>query len=124
MISPIDRFTSLPYVSQAVAISPTNTYDFPVVAGTNFVIRDVPSIHAHSVTIFVAPTGTAVTNVTIRKYAANRTITQDAIAIAGPVAAGATASVDNVGTIGETYDILLTAAGAGTVKVWTAARST
>jgi hypothetical protein len=124
MISPIDRFTSLPMVSQAVAVDPTTaTYNFAFAAGAGqTAIRNVPSIFAHSITIFVQPT-VAITNVTIRRYAANRQIQQDTVVIAA-VGAGVAASVDSVGTVGETYDILFSAAAPGTLKMWTVARQT
>jgi len=119
MNAPLNLFTSVPWAAEAVA------FDVTVPAGTTTVLTNIPSIHAHGITVFIEVTAGALVapGVTIRKYAANRQIIVNTNVI-GALAAPNTAAVDNTSALGQTYDILVTTAVATTVTVWTCARST
>lgn len=126
MIAPIDRQMNFPWSTEALAVTSTNTTDVTVPAGLSTVIANVSCIHAHSITVFVQVLAGALAapGVTIRKYAANRLFYVDTNVI-GALAAPNTAAADNTTAIGQTYDILVTAGGAGaTVRVWTCSRQT
>lgn len=128
MIGPIDRQMNIPWSSEELAVDPTTNDTLVTIApgAAATVISDVSCIHAHSITVFIQMVAGALVapGVTIRKYAANRTFYVDTNII-GVLAAPATAAADNTTAIGQTYDIIVHASGAGaTVRVWTCARST
>jgi hypothetical protein len=124
MIAPIDRQMNFPWSTEATAVNGSNEFNVTVPAGATTVISNVSSIHAHSVTVFVQVIAGALVapGVTIRKYAANRTITVDANVI-GVVAAPNSAAADSVLPVGQTYDIIVHTGAAATLRVWTCARS-
>jgi hypothetical protein len=119
MNAPLNLFTSVPWSAEAVA------FDVTVPAGTTTVLTNIPSIHAHGITVFIKVTAGALVapGVTIRKYAANRQIIINTSVI-GALVAPNSAAVDSTTAIGQTYDILVTTAAAATVTVWTCARTT
>jgi hypothetical protein len=118
MNAPLNLFTSVPWSAEAVAFRVT------VPAGTTTVLSNIPSIHAHSITVFVEMLGGALSapGVTIRKYAANRQIQVDTNVI-GALIAPNSAAADSVLPVGQTYDILVTTAANATLNIWTCARS-
>jgi hypothetical protein len=118
MISPLDRYTSVPLSVEAVAFNVT------VPAGTTTVLTNVASIHAHSITVFIEMVAGALIapGVTIRKYAANRQIQVDTNVV-GVLAAPNSAAVDNTSAVGQTYDLLVTTAAPATLNIWTCSRS-
>jgi hypothetical protein len=113
----------------------SSAVNFPLVGGGNtVVIQDVPSIHANSIDVFFNAS-VAVTSVSLVLWAASGKIslTQQ---IHGAAAAGVTnavrwgdgllavAGTPNQGqAIGQYYDVIVNTALAGTVTVWTAART-
>ena len=118
-----------PLVVESTAIN------FPLTGGGDtVVILDVPSIHANSIDVFFNST-VAVTSVSLRLWAASgkMSLTQQVHGAAvlgvthavrwgdGLLAAG---GVPNQGqAIGQYYDVLVNTVAAGTVTVWTAART-
>lgn len=126
MIAPIDRQMNFPWSTEALAVSSTNTVDIVIPPAVDLtVISNVSSIHAHSITVFISVLAGALAapGVTIRKYAANKTITVDTNII-GILAAPATAAADSTAAVGQTYDVIVHGGAAGaTVRVWTCARS-
>ena len=113
----------------------SSAVNFPLVGGGDtVVIQDVPSIHANSIDVFFNAS-VAVTSVSLVLWAASGKIslTQQ---IHGAAAAGVTnavrwgdgllavAGTPNQGqAIGQYYDVIVNTALAGTVTVWTAART-
>lgn len=118
-----------PLVVESTAIN------YPLAGGGDtVVIVDVPSIHAKAIDVFVNST-VAVTSVSLRQWAASGKISYT-VQIHGAIGAGVTAAIrwgDSLrqagGTpeegepVGQYYDVLVNTAAAGTVNVWTAARS-
>lgn len=125
MIAPIDRQMNFPWSTEAVAVNGSNALEVTVPAGATTVISNVSSIHAHSITVFVQVVAGALVapGITIRKYAANRTIVVDTNII-GVVAAPNSAAADNTSALGQTYDIIVHTGAAATVRVWTCSRQT
>lgn len=126
MIGPIDRYTSIPWSSEALATDSVGGTVIVIPPLTDVtVISNVSSIHAHSITVFIEVRvgALAAPGVTIRKYAANRTFSVDTNII-GVLAAPATAAADSVTAVGQTYDVIVHGGAAGaSVRVWTCARS-
>ena len=117
-----------PLVVESTAIN------FPLAGGDTVVIQDVPSIHANSIDVFFNAS-VAVTSVSLVLWGASGKIslTQQ---IHGAAPAGQTnavrwgqgllavAGTPNQGeAIGQYYDVIVNTAAAGTVTVWTAART-
>ena len=124
MIEPLYRWTAVPLVEQKLATDPVNgSIDVNIPAGaTVTLISDVPSIFAHSVTVFIDPNAGGLTNLTLRKYAGSRSMFIDTVIAAAIPAAGV--AVDNTSAQGESYDVRVTNPTAGiiTVRCWTCAK--
>lgn len=114
MIEPLSRYTSIGIVEQK------GVTGFTVALGSQTVLTNIPSIFGKSITVFIS-TSIKLKSVTIRNYALSRTLSVDN-AVMGVVGAGVTLSADQIGQVGESYDILVDSTGAGTINVWTCVR--
>lgn len=126
MISPIDRYTSVPNVAEAV----TSGDGFDIGGAANAfitVLTDIPCSFAKQVEVFFLTTD-SIQHIVIKTYAANRTISVQTF-LTGAIAANTATSVTFNGPFGQTYDVLVQlknggATPAGTLaKMWTAAKA-
>jgi hypothetical protein len=119
MIDPLYRYTSAPTVKQNLGVAPDTVFD---AAGTKTVIRNVPTIFASSVTVFITAVGAKVTDVSLITYGGSRTITVP-VSILGGLNAGSSTTIKYTGALGESYDVQVSMNGAGSVNIWTCARA-
>lgn len=127
MISPIDRFTSVPNVAEAV----TSGDGFDIQGAPNafvWMLTNIPCGFAKTIEVFFVCPGDSIQHVVIKNYAGNRTVNV-VTQLTGAVAANNTVSVTFNGPFGQSYDIGVQLKGgvatpAGTLaKMWTAAKA-
>ena len=103
MIAPIDRFTSVPNVAEAV----TSGAGFDIQGAANAtidVLTDIPCAFAKSIEVFFLCASQPIQHIIIKSYAANRTISVQT-QVTGAVAANTPISVTFNGPFGQTYDV-------------------
>jgi hypothetical protein len=127
MIAPIDRFTSVPNVAEAV--TPVNGVSIAGVQNTfATLLSDIPCGFAKQIEVFFLCVTQPIQHIVIRNYAANRTIFVDT-QLTGAIAANTQTSVTFNGPFGQSYDILIQRKNgadtpAGTLAFcWTAAKA-
>ena len=127
MIAPIDRFTSVPNVAEAV----TSGDGFDIAGAPNAlidVLTDIPCSFAKSIEVFFLCATQPIQHVVIKSYAANRTISVST-QVTGAVAANTPISVTFNGPFGQTYDVQVQLKGGVATpvntfaKIWTAAKA-
>ena len=127
MISPIDRYTSVPNIAETM----TSGDGFDIQGAPNQIItvlKDIPCSFAKSIEVFFLCSAEPIQHIVLTNYAGSRTLSVQT-QITGAVAAGTTISVTFNGPFGQTYDVAVQlknggATPAGTLaKIWTAAKA-
>lgn len=127
MISPIDRFTSVPNVAEAV----TAGDGFDIAGAANafvWVLTDIPCAFAKQIEVFFLCSAEPIQHIMIKNYAANRTISVTT-QLTGAIVANTPISVTFNGPFGQTFDVgVQLKAGAATpagtlAKMWAAAKA-
>lgn len=126
MIAPIDRFTSVPNVAEAV----TSGDGFDIAGDANqfiTVLTNIPCYFAKSIEVFFVCASQPIQHIVIKNYAGSRTINVST-QVTGAVPANTPISVTFNGPFGQTYDVLVqlkngAATPATLAKVWTAAKA-